>query len=1665
MMKSFFKVMILGVACLLISSAAFAQYTEFVVEPGGSSTTYPDLATAVATAQAFTGDHRIVVRAGTYNDVGIVIDHTQPGKIREIVGEGSDVVFFADPVLQTGMFLDVSGATDVTVTGINVAGYLWGMTTQFGPVTDLHVYDCIFDDNGVDGLPDYSGGAFSIHGSDILIEDLEVMNGERGIRFGSKYWDAGHANTWVGPVTALDNITVKNCYIHDNEQYGIYYDGLAAPSMNGAVVEGNTVELNTDGGIQLWAQGATFNGPTVDGNTVTASTWEGIIVADAAGGSVSGNTVTGCSKGTVGGGGNSNLSPHGGIYISSCSGVTVHSNTSHANGDASIAGSEYGMWVSGSSNSVRYNCLFDHAGVQGYDGGDGTNYWTGNYYEDLATPTYTLDGPGVPYEVDGAPWLYNNSAVFATAISPIEVWDVVDIDVAWTIPGCSELDATTLGAYEFTFDYDETKFEFVSAGYNMLALTEEDAFFGQANEEEGALYTGIAVDEVAGTITFAATNFENPKAGDGIMASLSFQAIATGTASDFEIHSVYLDGDANPVFVANTPLPATVEDNTIPVVETLDIVDAVGNNTFGLNYDMEISGTVSDNYDLYHIWYRFDDAGGWNSIGTVDGVADTYGPIVVDLSLIAGDGSHTLNLMVRDESSNNGYWNHDFTLDNTGPVMTDFVATDPDGCADAGWSSNLTVDVSWTSNEACSEWQFYNGAPEGWLTTEPTTYTFAGEGIYALYIQAKDLYGNANGWVLFNMEVDTQAPVPSAAYTVPAGTTGSATFTGDCNLDAAAGALYAKAVLGAVAPDCADIVDLISGLGTSPRFTFVIDPPTDGTYDVTFASMDAAGNVGTVATTIDLDMTATEIDAFAVADATGSECSDNWIVSVTVEWTGTDVKWLHLGSVTDVYDVAIDISAEVSPYTASYAFTNPPRICDDMNPVFGQIEDAVGNLSVEATDDVFVDCSTPVAGTVVLNGTSSTWTANPVVSVDLAGFTADVDEVFMSLVSGDYTAAVVESFAASTTFDFGTPAENTWVYLYVEAEDCADRRTGEVSDRVAFDLTDPILSDVVINGGALTTNSEVLSVDFTLVESNPTTVYISEAADMSGATSYTMGAPYSFTVAPGDGTKEVYVQVEDRVGRLSTIVMGSIELDGTPPVAGTMVFTSGNPLAVEGYTNSLTGNFFSWTTPDDDILRIQVRNEDNDPTTGWLTIDPWEGALPALDDPGLCGPITIEWYITDFAMNQSGPFTQTFEYCPTAPPAPVNATGVPGASVTLAWDAVPDAQLYHIRYNFANEYPLYGSGIPPFPMTMGEGIFEADVLTNGHTFEGPQDDLYAFAIWTLSNHGVWATVPNIEILEHNYRLGDIMDQDENLGSDGCLSFDPEFVLLAVSYNTVFGDAYFNDLFDFSPIDYDPTGIAAPDGDVDFDDLVIFALNYLWSRNEETCEGLKSGGDAATSVIADVTISAEIPAFARAGDEFSVPFSISDGGIAGYHLVFDYPDNVEVVSVDPGTAYNNTDKMFFYYDEDATSLDVSSVILSEGFEAGEIAVVTFRATATGMISLDDKELDVRDWQNGKAEVTFDLAAKGGTLPTEFSLSQNYPNPFNPTTTIELAMPVAGQYNLTIYNVIGQIVGSFEGYSDAGFVTFNWDASEQSSGVYLYRVEAGSFSNVRKMVLLK
>jgi len=89
-----------------------------------------------------------------------------------------------------------------------------------------------------------------------------------------------------------------------------------------------------------------------------------------------------------------------------------------------------------------------------------------------------------------------------------------------------------------------------------------------------------------------------------------------------------------------------------------------------------------------------------------------------------------------------------------------------------------------------------------------------------------------------------------------------------------------------------------------------------------------------------------------------------------------------------------------------------------------------------------------------------------------------------------------------------------------------------------------------------------------------------------------------------------------------------------------------------------------------------------------------------------------------------------------------------------------------------------------------------------------------------------------------------------------------------------------------------------------------------------------------------------------------------------------------------------------------------------------------------------------------------------LPQEFRLSQNYPNPFNPSTQIRFELPQQGDVNLAVYDMTGRLVVTLaEGTMQAGSHTVTFNAENLSSGVYIYRLQAGSTVLSRKLTLIK
>jgi len=111
-------------------------------------------------------------------------------------------------------------------------------------------------------------------------------------------------------------------------------------------------------------------------------------------------------------------------------------------------------------------------------------------------------------------------------------------------------------------------------------------------------------------------------------------------------------------------------------------------------------------------------------------------------------------------------------------------------------------------------------------------------------------------------------------------------------------------------------------------------------------------------------------------------------------------------------------------------------------------------------------------------------------------------------------------------------------------------------------------------------------------------------------------------------------------------------------------------------------------------------------------------------------------------------------------------------------------------------------------------------------------------------------------------------------------------------------------------------------------------------------------------------------------------------------------------------------------------------------------------------------DDRTYWVDSMKVITGVSEESDEIPTEFLLAQNYPNPFNPSTSINWQLPVRSQVTLKVYNILGSEIATLVNEEKpAGTYEATWQAANLPSGVYFYRIQAGSFISTRKMLLLK
>ncbi len=192
---------------------------------------------------------------------------------------------------------------------------------------------------------------------------------------------------------------------------------------------------------------------------------------------------------------------------------------------------------------------------------------------------------------------------------------------------------------------------------------------------------------------------------------------------------------------------------------------------------------------------------------------------------------------------------------------------------------------------------------------------------------------------------------------------------------------------------------------------------------------------------------------------------------------------------------------------------------------------------------------------------------------------------------------------------------------------------------------------------------------------------------------------------------------------------------------------------------------------------------------------------------------------------------------------------------------------------------------------------------------------------------------------------------------------------------------------------------------------------------------------------------------------------------------DIPGELNPVPLDPAQFYDITTSAVFtgeaevclsYEDEDVVG-DEDELTLYHYENNGWVDITSLRDTVNNILcgltsSLSPFVITEPDY-TGVAD------SDKGQLPVQFSLAQNYPNPFNPNTEILFALPQACQVRLTLYNIMGQkVITLTDGRLEAGYHRVEWDGRNSdghqvASGIYFYKLDAGDFSDTKKMLLLK
>jgi hypothetical protein len=425
----------------------------------------------------------------------------------------------------------------------------------------------------------------------------------------------------------------------------------------------------------------------------------------------------------------------------------------------------------------------------------------------------------------------------------------------------------------------------------------------------------------------------------------------------------------------------------------------------------------------------------------------------------------------------------------------------------------------------------------------------------------------------------------------------------------------------------------------------------------------------------------------------------------------------------------------------------------------------------------------------------------------------------------------------------------------------------------------------------------------------------------------------------------------------------------------------------------------------------------------------------------------------------------------TAPDAVTNITADPGHNkVLVAWDHNGnDTAVYEVYRGLTyyaaiglSAYPEYDDlpwVIPTRPSSRdvaaasGEWELAGTVLVgttdfvDGGPFIGGRGVYYyeVFAVDAADNGSLAADANDRST---NYWLGDVWGGDNVTPTPNGLVESFDINTLGAAFATTPIDGNYDGNCDVGPTD-DWSGFGIPETDnvIDFEDLMIFAMNF----------GQVSPAKAQTPAGGSVSL-----AWRSLGDG-QWALELTGGDLKGLRVRADVP----VRGVSAGDLLGGAGETFLV--NPGGTLDLNLALLGSGRTFGGTGVLCV-VSSDADLSEAGLNYEARGAVNEELSVNSE-AAGGAAVPATFQLRANYPNPFNPMTKISFALPAAHDVRLAVYSLDGRLVTTLlDEPRAAGDHEVTWTGRDAAgnpvaSGQYLYRLEAGPYSQVRKMTLMK